>query len=60
LPEIAAQGGPERGISETLALEYFQQNIVFELGEQEYRGLDVFLQYAAELDSLNTLGKVEA
>jgi chorismate dehydratase len=60
LPEIAAQGGPERGISEALALEYFQRNIVFKLGEEEYRGLDLFLQYAAELDSLNALGRVRA
>jgi predicted solute-binding protein len=60
LPEIAASGGPSRGISEALALEYFQKNIVFELGEREYRGLDTFLQYATELDRQNILGEVQA
>jgi chorismate dehydratase len=60
LPEIAAIGGPERGIPEALALEYFQRNVVFELGEEEYRGMDLFLQYAAEFGSVNTLGRVRA
>jgi len=60
LQEIAKLEGPARGIAEELALEYFEKNIVFELGEPEYRGLDLFLQYAAELDSQAVLRKVEA
>ena len=64
LREIAASEGPARGIAEPLALEYFEKNIVFELGEREYRGLDLFLQYAAEFDSRPVLrpvlGKVQA
>ena len=60
LPEIASTGGPPRGISESLALAYFRENIVFELGEAEYRGLDTFLQYASELDCQNVLGRVQA
>ncbi len=60
LPQIAAIGGRERGIPEALALAYFQRNIVFELGAEEYGGMDLFLQYAAELGSLNTLGRVQA
>lgn len=50
LREIAASEGPPRGIAEPLALEYFEKNIIFELGEREYRGLDLFLQYAAEFE----------
>ena len=64
LREIAASEGPARGIAEPLALEYFENNLVFELGEREYRGLDLFLQYAAEFDSRPVLrpvlGKVQA
>ena len=39
------------GISEALAREYLTRNIVFELGDREYKGLATFLQYAAELGS---------
>jgi len=60
LPEIATAGGPPRGITESLALSYFRDNIVFELGDREYQGLDTFLQYAAEVDSQNILGEVQA
>ena len=60
LPEIAASAGPPRGIPESLALEYLQKNIVFELGEHEYRGMELFLRYAAELDSQIILRKVQA
>ena len=63
LREIAALEGPARGIAESLALEYFEKNIVFELGERDYRGLDLFLQYAAEFDDQpafqSILGKVQ-
>ena len=58
LREIAASEGPARGIAKPLALEYFEKNIVFELGEREYRGLDLFLQYAAEFDSQTVLKTV--
>ena len=60
LREIAAAEGPRRGIAEPLALEYFEKNIVFELGERDYRGLDLFLQYAAEFDRQPVLRKVQA
>jgi len=39
------------GISEALARDYLTRNIVFELGEREYDGLNLFLRYAAELKS---------
>jgi predicted solute-binding protein len=60
LAGIAASEGPARGIAESSALTYFHKNIVFELGEAEYRGLDTFLQYAAEFESQNVLGRVQA
>ena len=60
LPRIAAAEGPPRGIAEPLALEYFEKNIVFELGERDYRGLDLFLQYSAEFDRQPVLRKVPA
>jgi hypothetical protein len=34
-----------------LARTYLENNIVFELGEREYAGLDLYLRYAAELES---------
>ena len=43
----------KRGISVELAREYLSRNIVFELGDREYQGLSLFLQYAAELPSAN-------
>ena len=60
LREIAAQEGPPRGIAEPLALEYFEKNIAFELGEREYRGMDLFLQYAADFDRQDVLKRVQA
>ena len=36
-------------LSEALVREYLTRNIVFELGEREYAGLQTFLQYASEL-----------
>ena len=46
------------GISEALAREYLTRNIVFELGEREYKGLAAFLQYASELANPVELKKV--
>ena len=34
-----------RGLSEELVREYFARNVTLELGEDEYRGLQLFLQY---------------
>lgn len=38
-----------RGITPQLARQYLSDNLVLELGENEYRGMDTFLQAAAEL-----------
>jgi chorismate dehydratase len=45
------EAGP-RGISEDLAREYLTRHIVFELGDRDYAGLDLFLQHAARFDQV--------
>src|SRR5271163_2034338 len=49
MEDIVREEHPKLGISEALAREYLTQNIVFELGDREYKGLATFLQYASEL-----------
>ena len=51
IDDIARAEHRNLGISETLAREYLTRNIVFDLGEREYAGLTLFLQYASELES---------
>lgn len=38
-----------RGVTRELAHEYLTRYIVFELGEREYAGMDLYLKYAAEV-----------
>jgi chorismate dehydratase len=47
--DIAHQEHAKVGISESLAYEYLTRNILFELGQREYAGLSIFLQFASEL-----------
>ena len=49
IEDIVRDQHPKLGFSEALIREYLTRNIVFELGEREYRGLAKFLQYASEL-----------
>jgi predicted solute-binding protein len=60
LEAIEAEASRERGYTPKLIREYLTRNIRFELGEREYRGLELFLQYAAEFQSLNENRKVRA
>jgi predicted solute-binding protein len=53
--EIVHQEAAPRGLSETLAREYLTHRVHLELGEAEYRGLDLFLRYVAELNSSEAL-----
>jgi chorismate dehydratase len=46
LDEIIRKEAPARGLSPELAREYLTRHIVCELGAPEYRGLDLFLEYA--------------
>ncbi len=51
IDDIARSEHAKIGVSEELARTYLENNIVFELGEREYAGLDLYLRYAAELES---------
>ena len=46
LDEIIRVEGASRGISGELARQYLTRHITFELGTAEYRGLELFLEYA--------------
>jgi chorismate dehydratase len=48
LDDIVRLEGGQRGISPDLAREYLTRHIVFELGSAEYRGLELFLDYARD------------
>lgn len=58
LDDIVHSEYGKRQITEDLAREYLTRHIVFELGEEEYKGLDRFLEYALELPKLGELSKV--
>ena len=51
IDDIARSEHAKVGVSEELARSYLKHNIVFELGDREYAGLEMFLRYAAELRS---------
>jgi predicted solute-binding protein len=50
IKEIAAGAPSAHGVTETLAQEYLTKHIVFELTDNERRGLSQFLDWAAEID----------
>jgi len=56
LEEIVREQAPLRGVSEALAREYLTRHIVFELGERDYAGLDLYLKYAARFESAAVTG----
>ncbi len=60
IEEIARREGPARSMSEALAQDYLERNIVNELGEREYEGLRLFIRYARESDMLVTTGVAQA
>jgi chorismate dehydratase len=60
IADIARSEHAKIGVSEELARTYLENNIVFELGEREYAGLDLYLRYAAELESRVEGRKVSA
>jgi predicted solute-binding protein len=51
IDDIARSEHAKVGVTEELARTYLENNIVFELGDREYAGLDLYLRYAAELES---------
>ena len=44
--DMVRHEAPRRGVSEELARRYFTEHIVFELGERDYAGLDLYLKMA--------------
>jgi chorismate dehydratase len=48
---VRAEAAP-RGLSEALAREYLTHRVVLELGEREYEGMRVFVEYARQSDTL--------
>lgn len=44
--DIARIEGPARGVAEDLALRYITHHIVYELGEKDYQGLDLYVKMA--------------
>ncbi len=52
LDEMVRTEAAPHGVTEELAREYLTSRIVFELGERDYAGLDLFLQRAARFDSV--------
>ncbi len=44
--DIARLEGPARGFAEDLALRYITHHIVYELGEKDYQGLDLYVKMA--------------
>ncbi|MBX5496283.1 MAG: menaquinone biosynthesis protein [Bryobacteraceae bacterium] len=58
LEEIVREESVRRGMPETLVREYFTRHIIFELGEREYEGMRLFLQYVAEAKNLTDAGKL--
>jgi predicted solute-binding protein len=49
MEDIIAAEHQRRGITPELAREYLTGHIAFDLGAQEYAGMDLFLKYATEL-----------
>jgi chorismate dehydratase len=48
---VRAEAAP-RGLSEALAREYLTHRVVLELGEREYEGMRLFVEYARQSDTL--------
>jgi chorismate dehydratase len=58
LDDIIRTEHAKRRITPELAHDYLTRNIVFDLGEAEYQGLDRFLEYAAQLPNPSELKRV--
>jgi predicted solute-binding protein len=58
LDEIVDAESRERGLPAGLVRHYLTRHIVFELGDREYQGMQLFLSYAAESDILVPSGRI--
>lgn len=52
LAEIVEAECPPRGIDQNLGIQYLTQHIKFELDERDYQGMEIYLRYAREFDTL--------
>ena len=52
LERIVAQEAAPRGFAPELVRRYLASHIVFELGEAERQGMELFLRYARQLDRI--------
>jgi predicted solute-binding protein len=50
IDDIAREQPAARNVSEDLAREYLTRHIVFELGERDYQGMQLYLDHALRLD----------
>ena len=60
LDDIVRLEAAPRQLSEALARDYFARHIVFELGERDYEGMRLFVQYAREFATVVSTGGVTA
>ena len=56
MDEIVREQAPVHGVTEAVALDYLTNHIVFELGERDYAGLDLYLKYAAQFEPVAAFG----
>jgi chorismate dehydratase len=54
--DIVREQAPLRGVTEELARAYLTNHVVFELGDRDYAGLDLFLKLAAQLEPVSVAG----
>jgi predicted solute-binding protein len=58
IDDIARVQPAQRQISEALAREYLTRHIVFELGERDYQGMQLYLDHALRLDRVMIPGGI--
>ena len=58
--DIVRAESASRGLPEQLVREYFARNVTLEFGDEEYRGLQLFLRYVTEFGILEPTGKSHA
>jgi chorismate dehydratase len=52
MDDIARKEAPVRGVSKATVGEYLTRNVVFDLGERDHQGLELYLKKALALDRL--------
>jgi chorismate dehydratase len=60
IEEIVRREAEVRSVPQALAREYLTRQVRLELGEREYEGLRLFLQYAEEFAAIEPPGRVSA